>query len=129
MPWRWNWYNFQKPMLVYFECFNTVQIAHACLRRIFQCGRVYLHFTYNNIYICYMHSPHLISIIKCHHHHPYWQCPLTATLRFQQQFVLDETPLPMDLICFSSHPSLLLLHLHSAIEFFTSITVSDYGLW
>ena len=40
-------------MLVYFECFNTVQIALACLRRIFQCGRVYLHFTYNDIYICY----------------------------------------------------------------------------
>ena len=40
-------------MLVYFECFNTDQIAHACLRRIFQCRRVYLHFTYNDIYICY----------------------------------------------------------------------------
>ena len=40
-------------MLVYFECFNTVQIAHACLQRIFQCGRVYSHFTYNDIYICY----------------------------------------------------------------------------
>ena len=40
-------------MLVYFECFNTVQIAHACLRRIFQCESVYLHFTYNDIYICY----------------------------------------------------------------------------
>ena len=40
-------------MLVDFECFHTVQIAHACLRRIFQCGRVYLHFTYNDIYICY----------------------------------------------------------------------------
>ena len=24
-----------------------------CLRRIFQCGGVYLHFTYNDIYICY----------------------------------------------------------------------------
>ena len=40
-------------MLVCLECFNTVQIAHACLRRIFQCRRVYLHFTYNDIYICY----------------------------------------------------------------------------
>ena len=40
-------------MLIYEECFNTAQIAHACLRRIFQCGRVYLHFTYNDIYICY----------------------------------------------------------------------------
>ena len=80
-------------MLVYKECFNTVQIAHASLRRVFQCGRVYLHFTYNDIYICYMQSPHLISIIKCRHHLPQWQWPLTATLRFQQQFVLDETPL------------------------------------
>ena len=33
-------------MLVYEECFNTVQIAHACLRRIFQYGRVHLLFTY-----------------------------------------------------------------------------------
>ena len=40
-------------MLVYFECFNSVLIAHACLRRLFQWGRVYLHLTYNNIYICY----------------------------------------------------------------------------
>ena len=40
-------------MLVYFECFNRVQIAHACLRRLFQCERVYLLFTYNDIYICY----------------------------------------------------------------------------
>ena len=30
---------FKQPMLVYEECF--------------QCGRVYLHFTYNGIYICY----------------------------------------------------------------------------
>ena len=36
-------------------------------------------------------------------HLPQWQWPLTATLRFQQQFVLDETPLPMDLIRFSYH--------------------------
>ena len=91
-------------MLVYFECFNRVQIAHGCLRRLFQCGRVYLHFTYNDIYICYMHSKHFArSIIKCHHRHPQLQYPLTATLRFQQQFVLDETPLPMDLIRFSYH--------------------------
>ena len=40
-------------MLAYFEYFNTVQIAHACLRRIFQYGRVYLHFIYNDVYICY----------------------------------------------------------------------------
>ena len=40
-------------MLVYKECFNIIQIAHACLRRIFQCRRVYLNFTYNDIYICY----------------------------------------------------------------------------
>ena len=33
-------------MLVYEEYFNTVQIAHACLRRIFQYGRVHLRFTY-----------------------------------------------------------------------------------
>ena len=44
---------FKQPLFVYKEYFNTVQIAHACLRRIFQCGRVYLHFTYNDIYICY----------------------------------------------------------------------------
>ena len=44
---------FKQLMLIYEECFNTAQIAHACLRRIFQCGRVYLHFTYNDIYICY----------------------------------------------------------------------------
>ena len=63
VSWRWNWYNFQKPMLVYFESFDTVQIAHtclwrmlwynsnnpACLRRIFQYGRVCLHFIYDNI--------------------------------------------------------------------------------
>ena len=55
-----------------------------------------------------MHSPHLISIIKCHHRHPQWQCHLIATLRFQQQFVLEETPLPMDLIRFSSYPRLFL---------------------
>ena len=91
-------------MHFYFECFNTVQIAHACLPRLFQCGRVYLDFTYNDTYICYMYSPHLISIIKCHHRYSQLQCPLTTTLRFQQQFVLDETPLPMDLIRFSSHP-------------------------
>ena len=83
-----------------------LSIAHACLLRIFQCGRGYLHFTYNDIYIRYMHLPHLISLSKCHHRHP--QCPLIATLRFQQQFVLDETPLPMDLIRFSSYPRLLL---------------------
>ena len=41
-------------MLAYEEYFNTVQIAHACFRRIFQCGRVYLHFAYNDIYICYI---------------------------------------------------------------------------
>ena len=69
-------------MLVYFECFNTVQIAPACLGRIFQYGRIYLYFTDNDIYICYMHSPHLISIIKCHRHLAQWQCPLTATLQF-----------------------------------------------
>ena len=102
-------------MLVYFERFNTTQIAHACLRRTFQCGHVYLHFTYNDTYICYMHSTHLISIIKCHHHHPQWQCLLTTTLRFQQQFVLDKSPLPMNLIRFSSHPCLLLQYLHSII--------------
>ena len=39
-----------------------------------------------------MHSPRLISIIKCHRHLPQWQCPLTATSRFQQQLVLDKTP-------------------------------------
>ena len=98
---------FQQLMLVYEEHFNTVQIAHACLRKIFQCGRVYLHFTYNDIYICHMHSPHLISIIKCQHRHPELQYPLTATLPFEQQFVLDETALPTDLIRFSSHPCLL----------------------
>ena len=60
---------------VYFKCFNTVEIAHACLQRIFLYGRVYLHFTYHDIYVCYIHiyvcyiqSPHLISIIKCHHY-------------------------------------------------------------
>ena len=42
--------------VVYFECFNTVQIAHACLLRIFRYGRIYLHSTYNDIYICYMHT-------------------------------------------------------------------------
>ena len=40
-------------MIVYKERFNTVQIAHACLRRIFEYGRVYLHLRYNHIYICY----------------------------------------------------------------------------
>ena len=45
---------FKQPMLVYFECFHLLQIAHACLRRIFQYGRVYLPFTYNDIYICYI---------------------------------------------------------------------------
>ena len=49
-------------MLVHKEWFNIFQIAHASLRRVFQCGRVYLHFTYNDIYISYMQSPHLISI-------------------------------------------------------------------
>ena len=90
-------------MLAYFECFNTVQIAPACLGRIFQYGRIYLYFTDNDIYICCMHSPHLISIIKCHRHLAHWQFPLTATLQFKQQFVLDKTPLQMDLIRFSSH--------------------------
>ena len=41
-------------MLVYKESFNTVKIAHACLVRIFQYESVYLHFTYNDIYIRYM---------------------------------------------------------------------------
>ena len=54
-----------------------------------------------------MHSPHLIDIIKCHHNLPQWQCPLTATLQFQQRFVLNPTPLQMNLICFSSHLRLL----------------------
>ena len=90
-------------MLAYFECFNTVQIAPACLGRIFQYGRIYLYFTDNDIYIYCMHSPHLISIIKCHRHLAHWQFPLTATLQFKQQFVLDKTPLQMDLIRFSSH--------------------------
>ena len=54
------------------ECSSN---THACLQRIFQCGCVYLHFTYNDIYICYTHSSHLISIIKCHHRLPQWQCP------------------------------------------------------
>ena len=100
---------FNSPCLFTWNALIQFKIAHACLRRIFQCmRRVYLHFTYNDIFICYMHSPYLISIIKCHHRHPPWQCPLTAYLRFQQQFVLDATPLPMDLIGFSSHPRLLL---------------------
>ena len=43
-------------MFVYDECFNTVQIAHACLQRIFQCGRVYLHFTYSDIYLYLLHA-------------------------------------------------------------------------
>ena len=34
--------------LIYFS------IAHACLRRIFQYGHVYLHFKYNDFYICCM---------------------------------------------------------------------------
>ena len=34
------------------ECFNAVEIDHACLRRPFKCGRVYLYFTYNDIVIC-----------------------------------------------------------------------------
>ena len=72
-----------------------------------------------------MHSPHLISIIKCHHHHPQWQCPLTAILRIQQQFVLDKTPLPMDLIRFSSHPRLLLQYLHSAIPMTKVVELVD----
>ena len=50
---------FSIALLVYFECFNTVQIAHACLRRIFQCGRVYLH---NDIYICYNPYNYLLWI-------------------------------------------------------------------
>ena len=29
----------KQPMLVYEQCINTVQIAHACLRGIFQCDR------------------------------------------------------------------------------------------
>ena len=29
---------FKQPMLVYFECFHLLQIAHACLRRIFNTG-------------------------------------------------------------------------------------------
>ena len=44
----------QIAMLVYEECFNTVQIYHACSRRIFQYGFVYLHVIYNNIYVCYI---------------------------------------------------------------------------
>ena len=53
-------------MLVYEECFNTVQIAHACLRRMFQYGRVYLHFIYNDIYIyCRAHNIHIL-IFKVH---------------------------------------------------------------
>ena len=95
-------------MLVYANCFNTVQTAYACLRRIFQYEHVYLHFIYYDIYVCHMHSTHLISIIKYQYHPPQWQYPLTATLQFQQQFLLDKIPLQMDLIRFSSHPCLLL---------------------
>lgn len=72
---------------------------------------MYLHFTCHNILVCYMHSPHLISIIKRHHHLPQRQCPSSTTLRFQQQFVLDDTPFQIDLIHFSSHPRLLLQYL------------------
>ena len=50
-----------------------------------------------HIYVCYIQSPHLISIIKCHHYLPQRQSPLTATWRFQQQFVLDEIPLQIAL--------------------------------
>ena len=83
---------FKSPMLVYEEYINagvSIYISHITI------------FTFSTC------TPHLISIIKCHHRHPQLQCPLTATLRFQQQFVLDETPLPKDLIRFSSHPCLL----------------------
>ena len=81
-------------MHFYFECFNTVQIAHACLPRLFQCGRVYLDFTYNDTYICYMYSPHLISIIKCHHRYSQLQCPnhhfaISAAVRFGRNFVAN----------------------------------------
>ena len=83
---------FKSPMLVYEEYINA-------------CVSIYiLHITIFTFSTC---TPRLISIIKCHHRHPQLQCPLTATLRFQQQFVLDETPLPKDLIRFSSHPCLL----------------------
>ena len=83
---------FKSPMLVYEEYINA-------------CVSIYiLHITIFTFSTC---TPRLISIIKCHHRHPELQCPLTATLRFQQQFVLDETPLPKDLIRFSSHPCLL----------------------
>ena len=61
---------FKQSMLFCFECFNTVQIAHACLQKIYEYRRKYLHFAYNDIYICSMHFSHLISIIKCHHHFP-----------------------------------------------------------
>ena len=60
----WNWCNFQKPMLVYFDSFNTVQIGHACLQIIFQYGRVYLHFIYPDIYVCYIRIL-FIRILHC----------------------------------------------------------------
>ena len=80
---------FKQPMLVYKEYFNagvSIYISHITIFTFVTCTQ---------------------SIIKCHHRHPQLQCPLTAALRFLQQFVLDETPLPMDLIRFSSHPCLL----------------------
>ena len=86
---------------------------------------VYLQFKYNDIFIWYMYSPHLISIIKCHHHLPQWQCPLTAILRFQQHFVLDETLLQMELIRFSSHPPLLFQYLHAAFQMDKLVALVD----
>ena len=70
-----------------------------------------------------MHSPHLISIIKRHHHLPQRQCPSSTTLRFQQQFVLDDTPFQIDLIHFSSHPRLLLQYLYGRIPMGIAVDV------
>ena len=42
-------------MLVYFEYFKTDQITYTYLQKY---GGVYLHFTYDNIYICYIYNWH-----------------------------------------------------------------------
>ena len=92
-------------MLVYEECFNTVIITHASLGRIFQYGRVYLHFTYSDIYICYKHSPHLMSIINVTSSMAMSfnrQAAILGAVRFRRNSVAD------GLIRFSIHPRLLL---------------------
>ena len=83
-------------MLVYFECFDTVQIAHACLRRIFQCGRAYLYFTYNDIYICYTPVPEsLFNNVA--------GLSLTSCMFYFPKFEVVKVLFPKCLKCFGSY--------------------------